>query len=621
MKIEKPQHLNSADALISATLCRVHTGISALAEIAIWDDLPAERRQTLAGHVRRAATICRVPLEGMTMTCAWLNGRFYAERPMAHGLSRGSFSNIASALRFVLERLGEHEPRDPSHDRMDPTWKALVGQLADANHRAGLVEFARYCSGAGLAPVDVRSDAIVEFEMWATDRLLHRNVRRLALNVERCWRKAQQIVPDWPPVGLHLPRVKGQLALPLEAFPASFADDLGKFCADMAGDRRGRPTVSASPGTNRSFRARIKPLRPRTIETRRDQALAAARALVGAGIAPERIASLRDLVDPIDHAEQIFEHFWAKAHLQPSSNTAGIGAVLKRIACVYCDPPVPGAAQISRWAKEMTPPLQKGLTAKNRTRLSAMVQPAVRSKLLNLPEELALRARAEDVPAKTARSLMLAAVALEILLHCPLRLENLRKIRLGVELRRLDPHSLHFTHLSISEASVKNSQPIEWRLTPDTSHLITQWLNHFRVVPRAEDAIWLFPGRAMGAMSSHGLYSAIAEKVIDTLGVKVNPHLFRHFAVWLHLKHHPGDYETARRLLGHSTVETTIRFYAGLEAEAAAERHDAIVHAERREGRGAAKAAFRKSRPRRRANRTGRNDHNGESPVGLRTNA
>ncbi len=605
MKIEQKQDLSPTKISQLTAAGTLYTGSSAIAAIATWTDLPALRRSALVGHVRRAATICEVPPDGMMMTCAWLNERFYAKRPMAHGLGRASFSNIASAMRFVLERLGEHEPRDPEHRRMDPAWKDLLSQLTDASHRAGLAEFARFCTASGLPPDAVRSDTVERFREWATKRILHRNIRGLALGVERCWRRAQQLVPDWPAVELHLPRIAGQMSLPLDAFPPSLAEDLDRFSAEMAGDRRTRPSAKAA-GTAKAFRSRVKPLRTATIGTRRRQAIAAARALVASGVQPGRIRTLRDLVEPLDHADKIFEHFWTKARCEPSSHTAGIGAVMKRIACVYCDPPVPGAEEISRWASEMTPPLQRGLTAKNRARLAAMVQPAVRRKLLNLPEELALRACAEGVPSKTARSLMLAAVALEILLHCPLRAENLRHIRLGLELRRLDPHSAHFTHLSIAEDTVKNGNPIEWKLSSETTRLITAWLRDFRAIPHPDDAVWLFPGRTKGAISAQGIYQAVVDKVMDTIGIEVNPHLFRHFSVWLHLKHHPGDYETARRLLGHSTVETTVRFYAGLEAEAAAERHDAIIDAERRQGRGAARAAFRKSRPKQRKRRTPR---------------
>ncbi|MGE3159238.1 MAG: site-specific integrase, partial [Xanthobacteraceae bacterium] len=49
------------------------------------------------------------------------------------------------------------------------------------------------------------------------------------------------------------------------------------------------------------------------------------------------------------------------------------------------------------------------------------------------------------------------------------------------------------------------------------------------------------------------------------VGLRITPHQFRHAAVAIWLKHHPGDYETARRILGHRNIRTTIRFYSGLE--------------------------------------------------------
>ncbi len=61
----------------------------------------------------------------------------------------------------------------------------------------------------------------------------------------------------------------------------------------------------------------------------------------------------------------------------------------------------------------------------------------------------------------------------------------------------------------------------------------------------------------------------IAQLTFEMTGVRVTAHQFRHICALLYLQHHPGDYETARRFLGHKKIETTIRFYAGMEGEAA----------------------------------------------------
>jgi site-specific recombinase XerC len=57
----------------------------------------------------------------------------------------------------------------------------------------------------------------------------------------------------------------------------------------------------------------------------------------------------------------------------------------------------------------------------------------------------------------------------------------------------------------------------------------------------------------------------------------MNVHLFRHFAAYLFLKAHPGDYESVRILLGHRSIMTVIKFYTGLEHAEVFRRYDAVL--------------------------------------------
>jgi integrase len=54
-------------------------------------------------------------------------------------------------------------------------------------------------------------------------------------------------------------------------------------------------------------------------------------------------------------------------------------------------------------------------------------------------------------------------------------------------------------------------------------------------------------------------------------------HQFRHAAGALILKHHPGRYELVKRILGHKSVETTMRFYLNMETTQASEIYTDIV--------------------------------------------
>ena len=68
------------------------------------------------------------------------------------------------------------------------------------------------------------------------------------------------------------------------------------------------------------------------------------------------------------------------------------------------------------------------------------------------------------------------------------------------------------------------------------------------------------------------------------IGLQINPHLFRHLAAKLFLDANPGQYETVRQFLGHRTIVTTMRFYAGFETKAATKLDRGVVEAMRTKG-------------------------------------
>ena len=61
------------------------------------------------------------------------------------------------------------------------------------------------------------------------------------------------------------------------------------------------------------------------------------------------------------------------------------------------------------------------------------------------------------------------------------------------------------------------------------------------------------------------IYSVSTDRIQKVTGLRITLHQYRHAAAAVYLKHHPGDYETVRRFLGHRNVRTTVKFYCGLE--------------------------------------------------------
>ena len=69
----------------------------------------------------------------------------------------------------------------------------------------------------------------------------------------------------------------------------------------------------------------------------------------------------------------------------------------------------------------------------------------------------------------------------------------------------------------------------------------------------------------------------ITVRIQKAIGLRITVHQFRHAAAAIYLKHRPGDYETVRRLLGHRDIQTTIRFYCGLETMQATQHFGKLI--------------------------------------------
>ena len=240
------------------------------------------------------------------------------------------------------------------------------------------------------------------------------------------------------------------------------------------------------------------------------------------------------------------------------------------------------------------------MTAQNRQRLRALIQPRNRAMVLHLPGELLRQAdEAFEKRPFLAAGLALRAAALEILLICPLRISNLLGLRLDQHLQRMNPdRPKRISHFIIPEHEGKNELPLEWPVPRETSDLLARFLTVYRPLITPPGNPYLFPGKDLIPRSVSGMARPIQLPIKSEVGIDVNPHLLRAFAGWNYLKSHPGHYETVRRVLNHKSIETTINFYCGLEAEFAAEHFDATVLRDRKATKSLAAGAFRRNRTR-----------------------
>ena len=240
-------------------------------------------------------------------------------------------------------------------------------------------------------------------------------------------------------------------------------------------------------------------------------------------------------------------------------------------------------------------PEQNGLTEKNMRRLRALMQPQARGMLLNFPEDLMRRAGDPALSPPAAARLAMYAVAMEILLVCPMRRKNLAELRIDQHLYRPDPRLKTLTHLLISADEVKNDTSIQWALPKESAQLIEDFLTHHRPHLVEPGNPYLF-GTGSKLRSAQHLGEWLAGEVTARVGVEFNVHLARHFAAWNFLRMNPGQYEVIRQVLGHSSIDTTMKYYLGLEADSAAKHFDGAILGDRHALKSTARQAYGKYR-------------------------
>ena len=224
---------------------------------------------------------------------------------------------------------------------------------------------------------------------------------------------------------------------------------------------------------------------------------------------------------------------------------------------------------------------QKGLTEKNRGRLRALSDPMAQLRLLDLSEQLLRLAGRQRNPHKRALHAQIA-LAIEVLLHAPIRLSNLVSLRLDRHFSATRPGLRGLVHLVIPAEEVKNLQRLQFEVSSKVAQLLRLYVKEHLPVLSNGEPIWLFPGQVSGNKHPVSLGDQIGKAILKHAGLHMNVHLFRHFASMMYLREKPGAFALVARLLGHKSVQTTMDFYAEFDTAAAARHYEETCLAPRR---------------------------------------
>jgi integrase len=197
-------------------------------------------------------------------------------------------------------------------------------------------------------------------------------------------------------------------------------------------------------------------------------------------------------------------------------------------------------------------------------------------RLLNLPDKL-WRQLTRDL--KTSRRGFVelqSGLAIEIELVAPLRMHNLSALVFDEHIQW--PNGFDKSAwLVIAAEETKNRIPLEFELPQTLSERLATYRN--QIAPRVTGVrpnhlfvAWNGKPRTQATVAL-----AIEKTVLKYVGVRLTPHQFRHLAAKIILDQNPGAYELVRQLMGHKNIQTTIKFYAGIDTGRAGRPHIELV--------------------------------------------
>jgi site-specific recombinase XerD len=480
------------------------------------------------------------------------------------GVTAKTLANHKSNVRAALRWFGKEHDVPRRGVPLSAKWARFCDRIDDGRLRQRLYSFMRYCSARDIGPSSVDDQVLDDYWRYRieTTALASNNTAQRFL--VRAWNACASEIDGRRLQRLTEPPIRTMGSPPWHNFPKGLRGELEDYLDGLTKlhrDLRGR---------------RIRPCRPPTIRCRRAEIQAVARMAVRLGVPIEKLTSLAALLHP-DVVEPVIETYWQNNGDEPNVSTIDLGWKLLRIARETRCLDQAALNRLDEIRAALEHYRRSGLTSKNLKLIRQVLTEGVWSEVVSLPNVLMQQARAakDHAPVKAAVTARLA-VAVAILTFSAIRLSNLVGIELGKNLiKPSGPDSTYW--LVFEHYDVKNRVDLQFHFDQPLTDLIDEYVHEFRpTLLRGSNTSWLFPGES-GKPKTTITFSLQITRRQKAVGLRITVHQFRHAAAAIYLKHHPGDYETVRRLLGHRSIQTTTAFYCGLQTTQATEQFGKLI--------------------------------------------
>jgi len=571
-----------ASPLTGESVSKPRTFGDVIAAIRKDDTLASQRRRDVLSSLKRFLEIVH---RGESLEASPVVVRTLARRstPPDARVKKKRWSTIRSDVLFALAHVGLGT-RAPTRKDLTPEWSVLRAALEPEEFgslRRGLSRLMHWAAARDIEPGTVDNRTMTAFHSFLKVDAVVAKPDMLYRLACRRWNDAVDQVAGWPCRKVEVPSFRDHVSLPTSEFQEAFLGETDAYVALLTSPRLSDRLKSRGSDRPTSGRRRGRgPLRDATATARRYQIRRISSALVRSGFAADGLITLRQLVEPRNFEKALVWYEDYLGGMRPSLEELANGMIaMARHHIRVSDEDLRELQDIRDELRCRT----RGMTDKNRERLRPFKDPMVLRSFLGLSDKLlakaakgraGARARGRNVPSTRPALLVQQAVMHDLLLWAPMRIENLCQLHLDRHLVFNDAGAKGAIRLVIPAQEVKNGVALEYLLPMRAARLLTRYIEGERhEILQTADEGWLFPSTARGHKHKATMQEQITKTAQRYCGIAINPHLYRHIAAYLHLRRHPDDIETVRRILGHKRIETTLSFYAEMDRDRASQRY------------------------------------------------
>ena len=529
-----------------------------IARIEAAKELPLRTRQNWIWALRAIARAADNKPAAVPAHPEYVRTALERAAPAASGMTRPSWNNARSLTGKALDWAGYTQMPNHYQARFSPAWQELWDKLPPSTAISfQLSRLFHYASAQGIQPDEISDETIDSFFLALVNESIVRNPREIHRGAIKSWNNAAERIPEWPKQRLNFMPRRQFFSLSWSEFPPSFEADVEAYLRRAAG---------LDLSDDHFMRAQ----RPRTLQTRRAQLRLFASAIVKSGVPADSLGDLKTLLTP-EMAARGLEFLFDRNNRSSSVQLSNIALFLATLAR-RLDLPEETVTRLRKFAQKLKV-TQNGLTARNREALRAFDDEAAVAALFNLPRRILREVLKSGRKGYSEAKFVQTAMAVELLLNAPVRIQNLASIDLEKHLLEVGTHRSRVVHLRFPAAEVKNANDLEFPLIPEAVELLDCYLSDWRPLLLTGASSFLFPGKKPDLPKGNSaLSSQIRKLVYAYTRLDMPAHRFRHAVAKIFLDRNPGQYEVVRQLLGHKDIATTIAFYAGAESASAA-RH------------------------------------------------